>query len=45
VPEKRKAFPARVRWRRENGLGLVFIDALGLGEASASVADLQKRVE
>ena len=45
VPEKRKAFPARVRWRSENELGLIFIDALAPGEASATVADLQKRVE
>jgi PilZ domain len=45
VPGKQKAFPVRVMWRRENELGLIFIDALKPGEASTSVVDLQKRIE
>lgn len=45
VPEKQKAFPARVRWRRANELGLIFVNSLEPGEASATVHDLQKRVE
>lgn len=45
VPEKQKAFPARVRWRHENELGLTFISALGSGNQPPFAIDLQKRVE
>ena len=45
MPSKQKAFPARVRWRRQNELGLVFTDKLESSEAQASTNELLKRIE
>ena len=45
VPLKQKAFPARVRWRRENELGVTFIHSDEPRDVAASMLDLQKRID